>query len=70
MERNTDAILRLGTTDTQGTKSDKQEATGHRSEAMLQIYDKSIPVVKPALDWAIFGFILRTFLRKSPKFIM
>ena len=43
-------LKRRGATDTTGTKADKQEATGHRSEAMLQIYDKSVPVVKPSSD--------------------
>ena len=35
-------IKRRGTTDTEGTAEDKLEATGHKSRAMLPIYDKSI----------------------------
>ena len=39
-------ITRRGTTDTEGTAEDKLEATGHKSRAMLPIYDKSIARVK------------------------
>ena len=39
-------IKRRGTTDTEGTAEDKLEATGHKSRAMLPIYDKSIARVK------------------------
>jgi len=43
-------LKRRGTTDTKGTRADKQEATGHRSESMMDIYDHSIPVVKPVSE--------------------
>ena len=39
-------MKRRGTTDTEGTAEDKLEATGHKSRAMLDIYDKSIARVK------------------------
>jgi len=39
-------IKRRGTTDTEGTAEDKLEATGHKSRAMLPLYDKSIARVK------------------------
>ncbi|QRG26815.1 integrase [Halomonas binhaiensis] len=38
-------LKRRGITDTQGTRHDKQEASGHRSAAMLDVYDLSIPFV-------------------------
>ncbi|MBY5969885.1 integrase [Halomonas denitrificans] len=38
-------LKRRGITDTQGTRHDKQEASGHRSSAMLDVYDLSIPSV-------------------------
>ncbi|MEQ5766296.1 hypothetical protein NFH98_01635 [Halomonas sp. H33-56] len=38
-------LKRRGITDTQGTRHDKQEASGHRSAAMLDVYDLSSPVV-------------------------
>lgn len=41
---------RKGITDTLGTRADKQEASGHKDEAMLDIYDLSIPVVNPASE--------------------
>ena len=41
---------RRGITDTEGTRADKQEASGHRSQGMLDIYDLSIPVVDPSGD--------------------
>lgn len=41
-------LKRRGITDTEGTQADKQLASGHRSEAMVQIYDQSVPLVKPA----------------------
>jgi len=37
-----------GVTDTKGTKADKKLASGHKSDAMLQLYDHEIPVVEPA----------------------
>ena len=43
-------LKRRGTTDTQGTRADKQEATGHRSQSMMDIYDHSIAVVKPVSE--------------------
>lgn len=41
-------LKRRGITDTQGNRHDKQEASGHRSERMLDIYDLSLPVVPPS----------------------
>jgi integrase len=41
-------LKRRGITDTTGTRADKQEASGHRTSAMLDVYDHSIPVVDPA----------------------
>ena len=43
-------LKRRGTTDTKGTRADKQEATGHKSASMMEIYDYSIPVVKPVSE--------------------
>lgn len=37
-----------GVTDTKGTKADKQDASGHRTRAMVDHYDHELPVVKPA----------------------
>lgn len=39
---------RRGITDTPGTRGEKQLASGHRTEAMLDVYDQSVPVVRPA----------------------
>lgn len=41
---------RRGITDTKGTRADKQEASGHRDEGMLDVYDHSVPVVNPAAE--------------------
>lgn len=38
-------LKRQGVTDTPGNRSDKQLASGHRSEAMLDVYDHSVPIV-------------------------
>src|SRR5690606_39154292 len=43
-------MKRKGVSDTPGTRAEKQLASGHKSEAMLDIYDNSVPVVKPAGD--------------------
>lgn len=43
-------LKRRGTTDTRGTRAEKQEATGHKSESMMDIYDHSIAIVKPVSD--------------------
>lgn len=37
-----------GITDTTGNRAEKQDASGHKSAAMLDVYDHAIPVVKPA----------------------
>lgn len=37
-----------GITDTKGKKADKKEASGHKSEAMLDIYDHEVAIVEPA----------------------
>ena len=41
-------LKRRGITDTAGTRADKQEASGHRTAAMLDVYDLSVPVVDPS----------------------
>jgi site-specific recombinase XerC len=43
-------LKRKGITDTAGTRAEKQDASGHRTEAMLDVYDQSKPVVKPARE--------------------
>ncbi|MGQ3824240.1 site-specific integrase [Pseudomonas alliivorans] len=39
---------RKGITDTFGTRADKQQASGHKDESMMDVYDMSIPTVNPA----------------------
>jgi site-specific recombinase XerC len=39
-----------GITDTVGTRADKQEASGHRDEAMMDVYDLSLPTVNPSAE--------------------
>jgi len=39
-------LKRRGITDTPGTRAEKQEASGHREESMLDIYDFSVPMVE------------------------
>lgn len=41
-------LKRRGITDTPGTRGEKQQASGHKNESMLDVYDYSVPVVKPA----------------------
>lgn len=41
-------LKRRGITDTPGTAAEKQRASGHRSEAMLAVYDHEKPLVDPA----------------------
>lgn len=41
-------LKRRGITDTQGNRHDKQEASGHRSARMLDVYDLSLPEVDPS----------------------
>jgi integrase len=41
-------VKRRGTTDTKGNRADKQTATGHKSAAMLDIYDMELPEVQPS----------------------
>jgi hypothetical protein len=41
-------MKRRGITDTAGTRADKQQASGHKSAAMVDVYDQSLPRVKPA----------------------
>ena len=38
-------LKRRGITDTAGTRADKQQASGHRGEAMMDVYDLSLPLV-------------------------
>lgn len=38
-------LKRRGVTDTKGTRADKQDASGHRSAGMMDVYDLSLPVV-------------------------
>lgn len=42
------ALKHRGITDTEGNRADKQEASGHKSAAMMDIYDHSVPVVDPS----------------------
>lgn len=39
-------LKRRGITDTKGTRHEKQEASGHRSASMMDIYDLSVPIVE------------------------
>jgi len=39
---------RKGITDTVGTRADKQQASGHKDEAMMDVYDLSLPLVDPS----------------------
>jgi hypothetical protein len=39
---------RKGITDTVGTRADKQQASGHKDESMMDVYDLSVPLVRPA----------------------
>jgi len=41
-------LKHAGITDTPGTRGEKQLASGHKSERMLDTYDHSLPLVKPA----------------------
>lgn len=41
-------LKRQGITDTPGTRAEKQQASGHRDESMMDIYDHSVPVVNPS----------------------
>lgn len=38
-------LKRRGITDTKGTRHDKQAASDHRSPAMMDVYNLSIPIV-------------------------
>ncbi|RMQ96179.1 Prophage PSPPH06, site-specific recombinase phage integrase protein [Pseudomonas savastanoi pv. glycinea] len=38
-------LKRRGITDTVGNRAVKQEASGHRDEAMMDVYDLSLPLV-------------------------
>ena len=40
-------LNRSGVTDTPGMRADKQAASGHRTEAMMDVYDLSVPIVDP-----------------------
>lgn len=41
---------RKGITDTVGNRSDKQEASGHKDESMMDVYDLSLPIVNPSAE--------------------
>lgn len=43
-------LKRRGITDTPGTRPEKQLASGHANESMLEVYDFSVPRVRPAGD--------------------
>ena len=43
-------LKRRGITDTPGNRADKQEASGHRDDSMMDIYDLSVPRVKPSAE--------------------
>ncbi len=44
------ALKRRGITDTQGNREERQEASGHRSRQVFDIYDFSLPIVKPSIE--------------------
>lgn len=37
-------------TDTVGTRADKQQASGHEDESMVNVYDLSVSTVNPSAD--------------------
>jgi len=39
-------LKRKGITDTKGNRHDKQDASGHRSAGMMDVYDLSVPIVQ------------------------
>lgn len=39
---------RKGITDTVGNRAEKQQASGHKDESMMDVYDLSLPVVNPS----------------------
>jgi site-specific recombinase XerC len=41
---------RKGITDTVGNRADKQQASGHKDESMMDVYDLSLPVVNPSAE--------------------
>ncbi|MNG08619.1 hypothetical protein D3C84_919920 [compost metagenome] len=43
-------LKRRGITDTAGTRAEKQEASGHRDESMMDVYDLSVPTVNPSSE--------------------
>jgi len=47
-----------GVTDTTGKKADKKEASGHKSDAMLDIYDHELPLVDAAAAPEFLGDFL------------
>jgi hypothetical protein len=44
------AMKRKGITDTEGSRADKQDASGLKSANMVDIYDQGVKVVKPASE--------------------
>jgi hypothetical protein len=38
---------RKGITDTAGIRADKQQASGHKDQSMMDVYDLSVPMVDP-----------------------
>ncbi len=42
-------LKRRGISDTEGTRADKQHASGDKSESMMDIYDLSVPIVQPSV---------------------
>lgn len=42
------AFKRRGVTDTKGTREVKQQASGHKTAAMVDVYDFDVPLVRPA----------------------
>lgn len=43
-------LKRKGVTDTEGTEAEKMQASGHRDPRMMDVYDKSIAIVKPTSE--------------------
>ena len=43
-------LKRMGVTDTKGNQADKQQTSGHKTAAMVDIYDCEIPIVNAVSD--------------------
>ncbi|MBL1140399.1 MAG: integrase [Proteobacteria bacterium] len=43
-------LKRRGITDTKGTRAEKMQGSGHKSENMMDVYDFSVPIVNPVSE--------------------